>query len=204
LLADIDHKIGVVDLSWEKIVPTDWFQAEIHRVRLGFQNTDLSFPSMDLELGIDPLLKAHLHSDSNVGIGLMYNKQIEIQGRIHLASLLPNQNLSGYLFTKSRFDFKHWNQPPMQANIRLRSESAVHLGNKLTVKGLELDATLEQKRLQIHTLTITEPVPCTCTGNIFLQWHELANSIYNIQGTYEFQNRMTPFERKGRIAELWP
>lgn len=205
LLTATDHRITEVDIRWQGMSHASWRRARLNKIHIVYQGQTFVFSDPELVLGLNPWLRAKVHSGSNMVFELQSSKRVSIQGEMDLSQVMGDPSLKGNLSTKIQMTFfKDWGQAPEKGTLQLHNTSPIKVHPDMVLDGLDLQVTCDQQSCQIKSLQGERPVQFSCTGQARLKWPNILHSTYEVRGVVQSGNQDIPFERQGRLRDLWP
>ncbi|MDZ7762785.1 MAG: hypothetical protein U5L00_21360 [Desulfovermiculus sp.] len=204
LLTATDHRITEVDISWQGMSHASWRRARLNRIHIVYQSQTFVFSDPELVLGMNPWLRAKVHSGSNMVFEFQSGKRVSIQGEMDLSQVKGDLNLKGNVSTKIQMTFEDWGQVPVKGTLQLHSTSPIKVHPDMILDGLNMQVTCGQQSCQIKSLQAERPVQFSCTGQARLKWPNILHSTYQVRGVVQSGNQAVPFERQGRLRDLWP
>lgn len=204
LLYAADRRFEEVDISRQGLSHPEWGRALVHGLQIDHRGHAFVVPKAELVLGVDPWLQANVHTGPKMVIMFPGGKQIFARGEVDLSKITAPGTLRGSISTQAMIRFQDWEHPPVEGNIQLNSTSPIKVHENLFLQGIIMQATWQGNRCQIHSLQAEKPVRFSGTGQIQLIWTEILDSQYQVQGSVISKGQDIPFERQGRLRDMWP
>ncbi|MFW5961331.1 MAG: hypothetical protein ACOCP7_02650 [Desulfohalobiaceae bacterium] len=127
---------------------------------------------------------------------------MQANGSLDLSRLVQQKGYPGVLELDLQAFWDSWNSPPSAGNIRLQERSPLQLGPEFNIEDLQLKAKLSDNSLQLLELKTNQPAQLDCTGEVKLNWSNLMQSAYQVQGSLNLGTSRNEFQNQGRLADL--
>lgn len=204
ILEQISQNPEYISISSYTLSQAGWNSVLIKNLAISFGEQIYTIPEVRIRMGLSPRIKAVVNTGPEIILALEPSKKISARGEINLDRVIPDQKIQGSLWVDAQASFQNWNSPPLHGTIELKSSSAMNLNNFQDIQGLVLQAELTDNRLEIKELKTRKPVDFSCSGQALIDWKNLENSTYQVQGEFILYGKSNPFKQKGRLSQLIP
>lgn len=202
VVLEVDQRNPEIGISKEGVRDSGWTGARLEGVEISHAGRTYVLPVVRISLGLGPLLQMVVDTGPEMVLEVDTGKEVFLRGETDLARMVPDGGITGRLRADVHTVFESWDQPPVRGQVELESVSVLDINGDLRLEGLFLDAALRQEQLEILQLELEAPAGLECTGNVALDWSNLMDSTYRVQGDVRLGETSTPFEQEGRINDL--
>jgi hypothetical protein len=190
------------ELYWGSIQDSGFRSVEIHDLRTELKNQPLRIPKLKVQLGYSPLLQMDIDTGPLLEVQYFKSGLIRTRGAAQIGELAPQSGSKGELNLELSLTWKDRSGLPQHGDLLAGSDKLL-LPGRIQVKNLRLDAYLENRQLTLRNFQAEIPMPVNAAGNVELDYSDILNSKYNVQGSIQLANTSKDLQRKGRLKELF-
>ncbi len=204
LLTKIDNRYAEVQIQVQGSDISGSGMVHLQNVHIHAHGQVYVLPEVQLKPGLSPLIRVIIDTGYELVLEFKIGKKAAIHGMLDLARIFSSTDISGVLQADALLFFEDWGGPPVQGDLYIKSVTPLDIEAGVELENVVLDASLDGQRLEISRFAFSSPVPLSSTGMLELNWSDLMDSIYQVQGGYSINESRSEFRQQGRLRQWLP